>query len=133
MAIAYVALIIIPLFVGIIFLQIYLSKMENKWVGLILPFISFAISVIAVLGLAMFSFTTSSVQTINESGKVINQVIEQSPVTQIADTSTLVYTAIITFVLYNIPTGILLGIYAGCRNRIKKNKELEKMSVQDLE
>jgi len=28
---------------------------------------------------------------------------------------------------------ILLGIYAGCRSRRKKNMELEKMNIQDLE
>lgn len=34
--------------VGAIFLQIFLSKRSNMWLGLILPIISFSISIISV-------------------------------------------------------------------------------------
>ena len=37
-----------------------------------------------------------------------------------------------TFLLSNIPTIVLLGIYFGCREKMKLRAELEKMSIQDL-
>jgi len=41
-------------------LQIFLSKKENKEAGLILPFISFGISLIAFFGILMFSVHTGA-------------------------------------------------------------------------
>ena len=38
-----------------------------------------------------------------------------------------------TFLMANIPTGVLLGIYIGCREKKKRKKALERMSIQDLE
>ncbi|MBK5246138.1 MAG: hypothetical protein JJE49_02540 [Peptostreptococcaceae bacterium] len=37
------------------------------------------------------------------------------------------------FIISNIPTLIFLAIYFACRDKRKKNLELEKMSIQDLE
>ncbi|MEG2959685.1 MAG: hypothetical protein RR828_08115, partial [Oscillospiraceae bacterium] len=37
------------------------------------------------------------------------------------------------FVLNNIPTLILLAIYFGCRKGISRKKQLEKMTIQDLD
>lgn len=107
--------------VGIVALQIFMSKKQNKWLGLILPAISVLFSLMAVLGFV--SFTTILTE---QSGKTILNAV------QIPKVSTLL-TALYIFVLYNIPTAILLGIYYACREKIKKNKEMEKMSIQDLE
>jgi len=97
-------IILLALFAGIVVLQIYLSKKDNKWVGLILPFISFGISLLALLAVLLFS----------------------------AHTGSIIGSAIYIFLLYNIPTGVLLAIYAGCRGKKKRQRDLEKMSVQDL-
>ena len=80
---------VILLFGGI-FLQIHLSKKESKTPGLILPAISFVLSL----------FITFAV--IGGLGEVIT-----------------------AFLLANLPTGILLGIYFSCREKLGKNKELE--------
>lgn len=90
---------------GIIILQIFLSKRKNKWLGLVLPAINIILSIIAVLGRAFYG---------NES---ISQVIIQ---------------AVAVFLLWNIPTFILIAIYFACREKLKKNKEIEKMNIQDL-
>jgi hypothetical protein len=37
------------------------------------------------------------------------------------------------FLLYNIPTIVLLAIYFGCREKRRKTKALEKMRAQDLQ
>ena len=41
---------IVSFLVGSVFLQIYLSKKENKWLGLVLPCITFAVSIANILG-----------------------------------------------------------------------------------
>ena len=98
--------IIIIVAVAMIVLQIFLSRKENKWLGFILPIITFCFSLIAVLN---FVATT---------GK---------------DTPADVLGIFLTFLLYNIPTAILLVIYAACKGNRKKQRDLEKMSVQDLQ
>ena len=39
---------------------------------------------------------------------------------------------IMVWLLGNIPTIILLAIYFGCRGKQHKNKQLDKMNIQDL-
>lgn len=96
---------VLVLLVGGVFLQIFLSKKSSKWFGLILPAITFLYSLLMVLGLAVYD---------GMSGGEIFILIAS------------------TFLLNNIPTIVLLGIYFGCREKMKLRAELEKMSIQDL-
>lgn len=106
MANATVALfLVLVLLVGSVFLQIFLSKKNSKWFGLILPAITFLYSLLMVLGLAVYD---------GMNGREIFILIAS------------------TFLLSNIPTIVLLGIYFGCREKMKLRAELEKMSIQDL-
>lgn len=41
-------------------------------------------------------------------------------------------TLVMTLILSNIPTLILLAIYFVCRERQKRNRQLDKMNIQDL-
>ena len=43
-------------FAGLIILQIFLSKRDNKWVGLILPIITFLFSLVIVLSVALDNY-----------------------------------------------------------------------------
>jgi hypothetical protein len=92
-------------FIGSIFLQIFLSKRDSKWPGLVLPTISFFFSIIAILG--MFFYGDESIM----------QVIIK---------------LLMVFLVSNIPTSILVAIYFSCRGKVKKNKEIDKMNIQDL-
>ncbi len=74
----------------IIWLQMYLSKSESTWPGLMLPFISFLFSIFFVMGLVVFP--------------------EQTRWQIFLQTSS-------TFLLLNAPTLILLTIYAAARKR----------------
>ncbi|WP_306568391.1 hypothetical protein [Faecalispora jeddahensis] len=106
MANATVALfLVLVLLVGGVFLQIFLSKKNSRWFGLILPAITFLYSLLMVLGLAVYD---------GMNGREIFILIAS------------------TFLLSNIPTIVLLGIYFGCREKMKLRAELEKMSIQDL-
>ena len=97
---------LLAILAGGIFLQIFLSKKESKWFGLILPIITFAYSLVTIFGLAM----TDDMSWWNILGLIAS-----------------------TLLVANIPTIILLVIYFGCREKIKRKKALEKMNIQDLE
>ncbi|MDR0937377.1 MAG: hypothetical protein LBM98_11940 [Oscillospiraceae bacterium] len=93
------------LIVGGFFLQIFLSERESKWPGLVLPFIQFCVSLAAIM------------LTVTKPEGFENDI----------------FVKIITFLLCNIPTVILLAIYAACREKQKARKRLDKMNAQDLE
>ncbi|NCB52887.1 MAG: hypothetical protein EOM54_13600 [Clostridia bacterium] len=94
-------LLIIP---AALLLQIFLSRRVCGWWGLILPIISFGVSLLYVLN--------------------------------IADTGSLWQNTVLivsTMLLANIPTLIFLAIYFVCRGKIKRDVQIKKMNIQDLE
>jgi len=99
----------LPIITGLVFLQIFLSKMQSKWPGLVLPGCSIFLSLIAGFGFLLYTIAGARV----------------------------FISAIAIFVLFNIPTLIHLAIYMIVRNNrkdlSKKNQEIQKMNIQDLE
>ena len=83
-----VSFIILPILTGGILLQIFLSKRESKWLGFILPSITYFFSLLTV-----FSLTLTNSMTWWDIFVLIS----------------------LTFLLANIPTLILLAIYFACR------------------
>ena len=110
----------------VIGLQIFLSKNGNKWAGLILPGVSFLISLSALLGIMFFTPVIAQ-EVIMQNGVVVG-----ARGFQLTPPSSVVASGIYAFLLYNIPTGVLLAIYAACRGKQNKRRALEKMSAQDL-
>jgi fumarate reductase subunit D len=101
-----ILLLILPVVaIGLICLQLFLSKKESKWFGLILPMTTFAFSLIYVLN-------------IMDTGSLLQNII----------------LIISTLLTSNIFTIILLAIYFAGREKMKrKAHQLEKMNIQDLE
>ena len=93
--------------VGVIWFQLFLSKKKNKLMGLILPVFFFLISLNTVL--VFFASNTGS-----------------------GERYKLIIMAIGFFLLYNIPTIVLLSINVFFKSKRNKQRALEKMSVQDL-
>jgi uncharacterized membrane protein len=98
-------LISLLLIVGVIIAQIVLSNKENKFLGLVFPSISFIFSILLI------SFTFS-VDSLGFSE---------------------IFNFIFALILCNIPTLLLLAIYYFGRKKIKKNSDIDKMNIQDLE
>lgn len=100
---------VVPIFlafiVGAIFLQIFLSKKQNKWYGLILPIITFLFSLICPLNM------------IAPSDGVTWSFIAQM---------------LIVWLIANISTIILMVIYLACRENLRRKDRLDKMNIQDL-
>lgn len=118
---------------GVILLQIYLSKKKNKWVGLIVPIITLCISLIAVFSIAAFTTMTTTPQVIDENEMVIQEAAPENTAQPIQSASSLIFMIGSVFLLYNIPTAVLLAINFGCREKQRQRKALEKMQAQDLQ
>ena len=89
--------------VGAVLLQIFLSRRESRWPGLVLPGICVLFSLIAVLSVAALGGVMESIVTI-----------------------------LMVLVLYNLPTLVLLAIYAACRSGLRKRDEADTMRIHDL-
>ncbi len=90
--------------VGTILLQIFLSRRQSRWPGLILPALTLLYSLVMVLNVA-----------------------------NTGDLATALLAMGVTFLLSNLPTLILLVIYAACREQYRRKKQMERMNIQDLE
>ncbi len=105
-------LIFLVLVVGVFYLQYFLSKKENKWLGLVLPIISFFFSLMAALSAVSSVTVSNNGETVGRSPGMIS--------------------AIIIFLYNNIPTLIFLSIYYIEQEKIKKQARLERMKIEDL-
>lgn len=103
--VAIVLIYTLALLAGVIFLQIYLSKRESKWPGLVLPIVSFLFGAFYPLNMMA------------PSGGV---------------NAGFIFQMIMVWLLGNIPTIIFLAIYFGCRSKQHRNNQLDKMNIQDL-
>lgn len=90
--------------VGAILLQIFLSRRQSRWPGLILPALTLLYSLVMVLNVA-------------NTGDLASALLAMG----------------VTFLLGNLPTLILLVIYAVCREQYRRKKQMERMNIQDLE
>lgn len=124
-------IIFLAVIAGAIALQIFLSKKQSKWLGLVIPLVCIIFSIIAVLGVATYSTSSLTEQYISESGEIVNNVINST--SNRSDTPSIIITVISIFLLYNIPTVFFLAIYFACREKLRRCKEIEKMNIQDLE
>ena len=97
------AFVSLAILAGIIVLQIFLSKKDSHWLGLILPIVSFLLSFLFPMGML----------STGDSGQDILLFL-------------------LALLLGNIPTIILLVIYFACRESRRKKAQLDKMKIQDL-
>lgn len=130
----------------VIFTQIKLSRNKNKYLGLILPLLAFSFSILAIVGIVSFTVTTISttdsvmVSEIDEqSGEIIkdSEEIIETPEESIEVTEVDPYpygflNLIFIFLVTNVPTVILGGIYVSEKNKIKVRNDIEKMKISDL-
>ena len=90
------------LWVAPLILEVFLARTRSKIPGLILPGLSFIVSLIGVLNIA----------AVEE--KILQNIL------------------MMTFLMGNIMTVILLVIYFLCRRRMDRQHQLDKMNIQDL-
>lgn len=89
--------------VGGIFLQIFLSRRESRWPGLVLPLLAFLWSLLGPLN-------------VMDTGSVSQNVL----------------TVLVTLLAGNIPTLILLAIYWAVREKRRVKDQIDKMKIDEL-
>src|SRR5699024_4354768 len=97
---------LVVLLVGCIILQVFLSRRESPWPGLVLPGLSLLLSLIPLLNVAVLPGSGA--------GNVLTALL-------------------LVFLLYNVRTLVLLVIYFACRGKYRRRREIDKMNAQDLE
>lgn len=107
MAIASRTLLVVLIFllafvVGGILLQIFLSRRQSKWPGLILPLLSFLYSLVLMMNVT-----------------AVDGQIPWGPL-------------LAAFVMGNIPPVILLAIYWAAREKLRVKDQIDKMNIDDL-
>lgn len=118
---------------GVIALEVWLSRRKSRWPGLVMPIISFVLSLLLVFGFVAFSSAsaTSELQVADaETGEIIHQEQREEGVSDwtLGDTVQLG----VLLLVGNIPTFVLLGTYYIGREKLRRDKLLEKMHIQDL-
>jgi hypothetical protein len=93
---------------------------------------SFLISIITVMGISLYSINGGPTEIIMENGVEIQQALPGAGTRQAMDIGAQIFTITYIFLLSNIPTVVLLAIYAACRGKRNMQKALDKMSIQDL-
>lgn len=91
------------LLVGGVLLQIFLSRRESRWPGLILPLMTFLCSLLGPLNVA-------------DTGSVSRNVLLVA----------------VTLLAGNIPTLVLLAIYWAAREKYRVRDQMERMGKQDI-
>lgn len=136
-----VLLFFIALFAGTIVLQVYLSRRESRWPGLVLPILSFVLALTAALAVTLSTAGpgTLTVEEYGSDGTVINTQttevdpwLEPEPGPRRSVGETLIGGGIV-FLVANIPTLIYTAIYFGEREKFRRRQQMKKMNIQDLE
>ena len=121
-------LFVLGLLVGSIVLQVYLSKRESRWPGLILPIFCFGLAMMTMSGMVMFS---RSSMTITEMDLYTGELI----VNHLQDYGSIRFeigALVAMFLTTHMPAGVFIAIYGVCRLGRKNKRELDVMNIQDL-
>ncbi len=105
--------------VGVIVLEVYLSRRESKVPGLVLPAITFSGELFILLNVV-----TNVVMT-SVADNAVGGVDSYSVFVTVLNT-------VLTLLVISMPTIVLLVIYFLCRRRMNRKKQIEKMNIQDL-
>ena len=139
----------------VIALQVWLCKRKNRWLGLILPGLTLLFSLVMVFSVAAFGrIGGGSSLTVTADGQVVEERVTENGMTTVYDgegnildqypdpyaqedqnesSRETVLLAGVLFLVNNIPTIVLGGIWLHYRNRRDFHDELKKMNIQDLE
>lgn len=98
--------VMLALAVGVVFLQGFLSRRESKWPGLALPALAFLWGLLYPLNMMAPA-----------GGSTVGSVAA----------------VLVVWLLGNIPTMILLAVYAACRGKRRRERQMDQMKTQDLE
>ncbi len=118
-------------------LQVWLCK-KGPRLGLILPSLSLALSLVMVFSIAAFSAVNGTVgggglRVTDENGNVIQEeVIPAQPEQKTEFASNTLIAVGLVFLVTNIPTAVFGGIWLHYKGRRDTAADLKKMRIEDL-
>ena len=121
----------------LIALQVWLCRKSPK-LGMILPGLSLALSLLLTFSLVVFSVATvstggGSIRVTDENGNLVQEeIIEPSEQKVEFHPRTLVAAGVI-FLVTNIPTVVFGGIWLHYKGRRDTYEDLKRMRIEDLE
>ena len=141
----------------VVALQVWLCRRKTHWLGLILPGLSFLFSLLLVFSVGAFGLINQGgsvgTLTLEENGQVIQQTITENGMTTVYDgegnildqypapdaqeeQNRISMEGLLAvggiFLVCNIPTVVLGGIWFHYKNRRDFQDEIKKMNIQDL-
>ena len=116
----------------VVALQVWLCR-KGKWLGLILPAITLAMSLMICLSVVGFSAVTGggSVQVTDGHGHIVEEYHREEEHHQLQPADLAMVGGV--FLVFNVPTLVLGGIWLYYKNRREWKEDLKKMNIQDLE
>ena len=116
----------------VVALQVWLCR-KGKWLGLILPAITLAMSLMICLSVVGFSAVTGggSVQVTDGHGNIVEEYHREEEHHQLQPADLAMVGGV--FLVFNVPTLVLGGIWLYYKNRREWKEDLKKMNIQDLE
>ena len=138
---------------AVVALQVWLCRRKNRWLGLILPGLSFLCSLLLVFNAAAFGGLArgGASLTVTEDGQVVEHRETEDGVTTVYDGEGNILKqygertqgdglslktgllAGVVFLVSNIPTVVLGGIWLYYKNHRDFRDEMKRMNIQDLE
>lgn len=110
-------------------LQVWLCK-KGKWLGLILPGISLALSLTLVFSVAAFGrMGGGNLRVTDENGNVLQEETVKAPPLKAEE----VVAVGLVFLVSNIPTVVFGGIWLHYKGRRDTLDDLKRMRIEDLE
>ena len=106
----------------VVALQVWLCR-KGKWLGLILPAITLAMSLMICLSVVGFSTVTG--------GGAVEEYHREEEHHQLQPADLAMVGGV--FLVFNVPTLVLGGIWLYYKNRREWKEDLKKMNIQDLE
>lgn len=141
----------------VVALQVWLCRRKTHWLGLILPGLSFLFSLLLVFSVGAFGLINQGgsvgTLTLEENGQVIQQTITENGMTTVYDgegnildqypapdaqeeQNRISMEGLLAvggiFLVCNIPTVVLGGIWLHYKNCRDFQDEIKKMNIQDL-
>ena len=134
MRIDFVAILIFTLAIciGAVALQLYLSKQRNWWPGLILPALTFAVSLMVIVGMGVYVVSSEAVVSEFVNGQWIMNEHGISDTNHQSIPGAIVGT-LYMFLIFNVPTVVLLVTYKVVKVKQYRLRDVEMMSLQDLQ
>ena len=127
------SIILILILIAIIKLQIFLSKKDNRLLGLIIPIVIFASSLIFAFGFIPTHNKIETTQSImTETGKDVESSSDKKTSTALIDHSLTTTSIVYSIVSINAVNVVMLGIYFYCRHQKNTHIELKRMKAKEL-